>query len=191
MDGRRSARGLSTAALSSGSRSNVLATVADPFLELLPGPPAQAPPDERAARRDLLEQVARLERQLSDVVVSGFPRTPVEHRVGGGQGPRLLGLGELEALRDRLAVRLKGARAQLARAGEREADARLRLEAMLADPAAHRFHQVTREDLGMPGCGAYQVRPRLGLVGMFLGWWQVKLSSGCPLGPAPARRTPA
>jgi len=25
------------------------------------------------------------------------------------------------------------------------------------------------------------VRPRVGLVGMFMGWWQVKLSSGCPL----------
>jgi hypothetical protein len=25
------------------------------------------------------------------------------------------------------------------------------------------------------------VRPRLGLIGMLMGWWQVKLSSGCPL----------
>jgi hypothetical protein len=27
----------------------------------------------------------------------------------------------------------------------------------------------------------WHVRPRLGLVGMLAGWWQVKLSSGCPL----------
>jgi hypothetical protein len=27
------------------------------------------------------------------------------------------------------------------------------------------------------------VRPRLGLIGMLCGWWQVKLSSGCPLSP--------
>jgi hypothetical protein len=31
------------------------------------------------------------------------------------------------------------------------------------------------------GCGVWQVRPRLGLIGMLMGWWQVKLSSGCPL----------
>ena len=36
-------------------------------------------------------------------------------------------------------------------------------------------------DLGEPGCGAWEVRPRLGLIGMLMGWWQVKLSSGCPL----------
>ncbi len=33
----------------------------------------------------------------------------------------------------------------------------------------------------MGGCGAYQVRPRLGIIGMCMGWWHVKLSSGCPL----------
>jgi hypothetical protein len=34
------------------------------------------------------------------------------------------------------------------------------------------------------------VRPRLGLIGMLMGWWQVKLSSGCPLpaGVAPPFR---
>lgn len=167
-----------------------MVVLADPMPELASGP--QVPSvgtlaEQRAARRTLLAQIARLERQLSDVVVSGFPKTPVDHRVPGAAGPALLGLGELEALRDAMAERLCVARSQLAVAADREADARLRLEAMLADPGAHRFHQVTRDDLGMPGCGAYQVRPRLGIVGMFLGWWQVKLSSGCPL----ARRTPA
>jgi hypothetical protein len=35
------------------------------------------------------------------------------------------------------------------------------------------------------------VRPRLGLIGMLMGWWQVKLSSGCPLaGGRGARRGP-
>lgn len=29
--------------------------------------------------------------------------------------------------------------------------------------------------------GVWQVRPRLGLIGMLAGWWHVKLSSGCPL----------
>jgi len=67
-------------------------------------------------------------------------------------GPRLLSLGELE----------------------RE------LERMVADPGAHRWARVPLVALGEPGCGAYVVRPRLGLIGMLAGWWEVKLSSGCP-----------
>jgi hypothetical protein len=53
---------------------------------------------------------------------------------------------------------------------------------MILEPAKHRFARVMRHELGEPGCGAWQVRPRLGLIGMLMGWWQVKLSSGCPLG---------
>lgn len=141
--------------------------------------------DERAARRTLLEQVARLERRLGEAVVSGFPGTPLEAQVpADGFGPRLLSLGELEALRDELAERLSDAHGQLEIAGERQSEARLRLEALLADPRRHRLTQVTRADLGLPGCGAYQARPRLGLIGMLMGWWHVKLSSGCPLASA-------
>jgi hypothetical protein len=36
-------------------------------------------------------------------------------------------------------------------------------------------------DAGERGCGVWEVRPRLGLIGMLAGWWQLKLSSGCPL----------
>jgi len=55
-------------------------------------------------------------------------------------------------------------------------------------PAQHRFARISCRELGEPGCGVWQVRPRLGLIGMLMGWWQVKLSSGCPLpgGHAPA-----
>lgn len=148
---------------------------------------ADSPMQERAARRALRRQVARLERQLSDVVASGFPGVHIRHDVPGSSGPRLLSFSELEALRDGLADRVRTARAQLAAVADRQERSRLRLEAMLADPAAHRFEQVTRADLGMPGCGAYQARPRMGIVGMFLGWWQIKLSSGCPLGIRPDR----
>jgi hypothetical protein len=41
--------------------------------------------------------------------------------------------------------------------------------------------RIKVEEVGERGCGAYHVRPRLGVVGMLMGWWQVKLSSGCPL----------
>ena len=66
---------------------------------------------------------------------------------------------------------------------------------MLAEPGRHRFVRLPNRELGEPGCGVWQVRPRLGLIGMLMGWWQVKLSSGCPLagghGPYAMARAPA
>ena len=59
---------------------------------------------------------------------------------------------------------------------------RVRLERILLEPGKYRFARISQRDLGEPGCGVWQVRPRLGLIGMLMGWWQVKLSSGCPLG---------
>jgi hypothetical protein len=51
---------------------------------------------------------------------------------------------------------------------------------MFANPAAHRFVRLHRSELGVHGCGSYEVRPRMGIIGMLMGWWHVKLSSGCP-----------
>ena len=65
--------------------------------------------DEAAARRDLREQIGRLERELACALAAAFPRR--EPDVGRGRsascaaGPRLLGLGELEAVRDERAGR--------------------------------------------------------------------------------------
>jgi hypothetical protein len=115
--------------------------------------------DERSARADLRAQVATLERHGG--------------RAPAGGGPRLLTLGELERVRDGLAARPAPAPAP-------DPAARRKLERMLADPAAHRWARVPLAALGEPGCGAYVVRPRLGLIGMLAGWWEVKLSSGCP-----------
>ena len=160
--------------------------VADHFLKGT-APVVTTPEQEEPARRALRLQIARLERLLSDALVTGFPTqgvdvaNPPPPALGG---PRLLTFGELEALRDDLAERLRTARAQLTARAERQRQARLLLESMYADPRAHRFARLAREDLGVPGCGNYEVRPRLGLVGMFMGWWQVKLSSGCPLAAA-------
>jgi len=137
-----------------------------------------------AAKRALRGQIARLERQLAHALVTAFPGEPLDVSVPGHGGPRLLGLGELEALRDALAERWRAAQEQLAARAKRQGEARRLLEAMHADPAAHRFVRLPRAELGMPGCGSYEVRPRLGLVGMLMGWWEVKLSSGCPLGVA-------
>ena len=52
---------------------------------------------------------------------------------------------------------------------------------MHAAPAEHRWVQVTSAELGLPGCRSWQVRPRLGPLGRLMGWWRVKVSSGCPL----------
>jgi hypothetical protein len=149
---------------------------------------SHAPPDpEAAARRELRRQIADLDRRLSDVVLATFPHgavAPVRERPAARRrGPRVLGLGELEALRDELALRLDDARAALAELGARQEAARERLERMLRDPGRYRFARVANAELGEPGCGVWQVRPRLGLLGMLAGWWEVRLSSGCPLGP--------
>jgi hypothetical protein len=85
----------------------------------------------------------------------------------------VLSLGELERVRDALTARPVPVAAP-------DPAARLLLERMLADPARHRWARVPLAALGEPGCGAYMVRPRLGLIGMLAGWWEVKLSSGCP-----------
>src|SRR5437764_8378649 len=101
--------------------------------------------------------------------------------------PRLLGLGELERVRDELAERLRVARLEISRLAELQATNRLTLERMMLDPSSYRFARIARREVGEPGCGVWQVRPRLGLIGMLMGWWQVKLSSGCPLPKAAPR----
>jgi hypothetical protein len=156
-----------------------------------PAGPTVTEVDERAARRSLRLQIARLERELAEAFVTAY-------RMGGlGRGPeecgdpRLLDLGELERVRDELAERLRAARATIAERADLQAANRVRLERMLLDPARYRFQRIALADLGEPGCGAWEVRPRLGLIGMLMGWWQVKLSSGCPLAGGHRRRAVA
>ena len=137
--------------------------------------------DERAARRTLRTQIARLERDLASAVIAAYPRLPAGDATVSHGGPRLLGLGELERTRDTLAARLAGVREQAARQGERQAEARLVIERMLLDPGAYKWVRVSNADIGEPGCKNWHVVPRLGIVGMLAGWWHVKISSGCPL----------
>jgi hypothetical protein len=138
-------------------------------------------PDERAARRTLRTQIARLEHELSDAFVTAFAMGGLEQPPAYASRPKLLSLGELERVRDELAERLHEARATIARRADEQEAKRVMLERMLLDPGSYRFVRIYRSELGEPGCGAWQVRPRMGLIGMLMGWWQVKLSSGCPL----------
>jgi hypothetical protein len=145
-------------------------------------PGVDAPGAERAARRALREQIARLEGQLARTLADAWPRHGIDVTVPAvAGGPRLLALHELEALRDAMAGRLLAAREQLAARHAAEAERRVFLEAMLARPRAYKWAIVRNVDIGEPGCRSYRSVPRLGPVGMLAGWWHVKVSSGCPL----------
>jgi hypothetical protein len=150
--------------------------------------PSLAPSEtaERRARADLRAQIGRLEAELGELFASAFPRRGIDWRVGAVGGPRVLGTGELERVRDALAVRLRDARAELARRADVEEGNRLLLESMIAAPEEHRWVIVSNEDLGEQGCRHWHSRPRWGLLGMLLNWWRVRVSSGCPLAMGPA-----
>jgi hypothetical protein len=152
---------------------------------------------ERAARRTLRAQVGRLERELSAIVAERFPYIAavpgVDELAAGGEepscpGPSLLGLAELERARDRLAARLQELRRVACQRDEFERSAHEQLRQMKLEPGRYKFARLPVSDLGEGGCGVWQVRPRLGLIGMLAGWWELKLSSGCPL-PRGARST--
>jgi hypothetical protein len=138
--------------------------------------------DERAARSSLRAQIDKLERELAEAFVTAYPMGGLgEEPSRSCAAPRILDLGELERVRDELAARVRTARATITELADRQAANRIRLERMLLDPGRHRFVRIANRDIGEPGCGVWYVRPRLGLIGMLMGWWQVKLSSGCPL----------
>jgi hypothetical protein len=67
------------------------------------------------------------------------------------------------------------------RRAEHELRAQELLERMKLEPGRYKFVRLPVTDLGQRGCGVWEVRPRFGLIGMLAGWWELKLSSGCPL----------
>ena len=127
-------------------------------------------PDERAARRALLDQVERLESERAGLLCSGGPR----------RGARLMSLGELEELRDDMVEQVARGRAELAERARAEEQSRRLIEEMLLDPEGHRWVRVSNADIGDPGCRHWHVRPRYGLLGILMRWWRVVVSSGCP-----------
>ena len=149
--------------------------------------------DERAARRTLRDQIAKLERDLAAAFVTAYPRLALDCSVPGCGGPRLLSIGELERTRDDLADRLAAARVALAHKAEAEEASRRLIEAMLLEPGRYKYVRVTNADIGERGCKSWHVRPRAGVLGILLGWWRVKISSGCPLpgGRRPDGRRPS
>jgi AcrR family transcriptional regulator len=142
--------------------------------------PERVEVDERAARRSLRDQIAKLERELSALFASAYPRRGLEWQVSSAGGPRVLDVGDLEALRDELATRVEEVRRHLRERTESEQETRERIEALVSDPAGHKWERISNEDIGEPGCKYWHSTPRFGLIGMLMGWWRVKISSGCP-----------
>ncbi len=143
-------------------------------------PPLEIEVDEGAARRTLRDQIAKLERELATLFPSARPGDELDWRVRTPGGPRVLDVGDLEELRDDLAGRVEEIRHALSARTDAEQDNRARLEAIAADPGSHKWQRLSNGDIGEAGCKHYHATPRLGLVGMLMGWWRVKVSSGCP-----------
>ena len=140
---------------------------------------------ERDARAAFKGQIARLERECAAIVADRFPYiSPVGVPAVAGEAaagvPRLLTLEELERTRDGLLARAQGLRRRVEERVAHERRARDLLEGMKLEPGRYKFARLPVRELGQGGCGVWEVRPRLGLIGMLAGWWQVKLSSGCP-----------
>jgi hypothetical protein len=137
--------------------------------------------DERAARRSMLDQIAKLERELSALFCATYPRMGFDWSIPSRGGPRMLGMADLEQIRDQLADRLAENRALLGDRTYVESRNRRLIEEMMLAPEKHKWMRIGNEDIGESGCKYWEVRPRLGIIGMLMGWWRVKISSGCPL----------
>jgi hypothetical protein len=140
--------------------------------------------DERAARRALRDQIAHLERELEEQRCSSWPRTTLEPPPPGDRrraAPRVLDIGELEAVRDELVSTLADYRRAFAERLLAEERSRRLREELLLDPAAHAGARVRNADVGEGGCGEVRSEPSAGLLGLLMGWWRVVVSSGCPL----------
>ena len=148
----------------------------------LSGPsPLEIEVDEGAARRTLRDQIAKLERELGTLFPTARPGDELDWGVRSPGGPRVLDVGDLEAASRRPRRARRGDPASRFRErADSEQENRARLEALVADPAGHKWQRLSNDDLGEAGCKHYHATPRLGLVGMLMGWWRVKISSGCP-----------
>ena len=142
--------------------------------------PLETDVDHGAARRSLRDQIAKLERELASLFTAAYPRRGLEWTVRSPGGPRLLEVGDLETLRDELARRVEETRRVLRDRAYVEQKNRERIEALIADPARFKWVRISNADIGEPGCKFWHSRPRLGLIGMLMGWWRVRISSGCP-----------
>src|SRR5688572_1043486 len=107
---------------------------------------------ERRARAELRRQIGVLEQRLAEVFETAFPRRGIDFGVRAEGGPRVLGIAELERLRDSLAGRLHDAQAELSARVDVEEGNRELIERMIAEPQRYRWVRVSNEDVGERGC---------------------------------------
>jgi DNA-binding transcriptional regulator YhcF (GntR family) len=152
-------------------------------------PLAPLDPEVGAAtlRRELRAQISRIETEVAAYAWHD-PRRPPPDRVETAiPVGRVTSVAELQATRDDLIERLSRLRGEAERRGAREQAGRTHVEGMVSDPATHKWEIVTSDQTGDPDCKNWRVVPRWGPLGAIMGWWRVKVSSGCPLaGPLAA-----
>jgi len=102
---------------------------------------------ERLAREDLRRQIGQLERELGELFATAFPRTGIDFGVAAAGGPRVLGVADLEAVRDVLAARLQRAQAELSDRVDVEEQNREVIERMIAEPDRYRWVRVSNDGL--------------------------------------------
>ena len=166
---------LVAAALYATAPGAELPAVPEPFPEPEPGL------SEPKLRKALREQIQRLESELSAYAWHDQQAPPATVPRGGGPVARIAGVEELERTRSELIDRLRRLRGEAAARADREEAARELVVEMSEDPSAYRWVRVDNADLGEPACGEFRVVPTWGPLGAIMGWWRVKVSSGCPL----------
>jgi DNA-binding transcriptional regulator YhcF (GntR family) len=144
----------------------------------LPDPEIEV--DERHARRELRRQIGRLEAELGTYAEHMIRSQSTTHPLLRPKG-HVANLKELESIRDQLSKQLAEVRGDVEERGRQQAEARAHVEDMVRAPEQHKWEWVSSDETGDPGCKTWQTRPRYGPVGMLMGWWRVKVSSGCPL----------
>jgi len=138
--------------------------------------------DERLVRQMLRDEIVCLGAELDQLRCTIFSREGFKWDVKSPRGAgRVLPLADLQLVRDGLAERIADNRAELDRRALVEERNRQRRELMLLEPEHYKWEIISNEDVGDPGCGHWHVRPRYGILGMFLNWWRIRISSGCPL----------
>jgi DNA-binding transcriptional regulator YhcF (GntR family) len=154
-----------------------------PAMPAVPEPFPEPDPElsESQLRKVLREQIGKLELELSNYAWHDPQGPAPDLPRGGGPVARIAGVGDLERTRAALIDRLRRLRGEAATRADREEVARGLVEDMAADPSAYHWVRVDNADLGETACGEYRVVPTWGPLGAIMGWWRVKVSSGCPL----------
>lgn len=157
--------------------------------DLPASPLAPLDPEVGAAtlRRELRAQIARIETEVAAYAWHDHRRPAPERVETAVPVGRVTSVEELQRTRDDLIDRLTRLRGEAERRGAREQASRTHVEDMVANPASHSWEIVTSDQTGDVGCKNWRVVPRWGPLGAIMGWWRVKVSSGCPLaGPLAA-----